>query len=392
MAYVPPYIDAFGLHLPTFQDRFDDLKTKVRSIFGSDLYLEPDSQDGQTLAIYALAASEYDALAAQTYNSFSPSTGRGVGLSRNVKINGLARKVATYSTVDLRLIGQAGAVIDGGMVEDANGNLWVLDDALVTIPLSGEITVTATCSVIGAITARINSVNKITTPTYGWQTATNPAAATPGSPVETDAELRIRQSLSTTLPSRTSVSGMVAGILALPGVTSVKSYENDTGTADVNNMPANSISMVVNGGDADQIAALIADTKTQGAHTNGTTVVEVPTGYGFTQPIRFYRPDERQITFVVKIRKQPGYTGDTDLAIKSALADWVNSLGIGAKVRHNRAIGVANLATSIIGDTFELVSLGIARDGRPAVEKDVLITYLEEPVSSPANVLVQKVP
>ena len=136
-------IDENGLHLPDYPTVLEDVKARFRGIYGDDLYLGPDSQDGQLCAVFALALHDAYTLAGSVYNAYSPATAQGTGLSRMVKINGLRRKPSGRSTVDLRLVGQAGTVIRGGMAGDAAGKRWLLPDE-VAILQSGEITVTAT--------------------------------------------------------------------------------------------------------------------------------------------------------------------------------------------------------------------------------------------------------
>ena len=145
-------IDETGLHLPDYPTVLEDVKARFRGIYGDDLYLEPDSQDGQLCAVFALALHDAYTLAGSVYNAYSPATAQGTGLSRMVKINGLRRKPSGRSTVDLRLVGQAGTVIRGGMAGDAAGKRWLLPDE-VAIPQSGEITVTATAEESGDIRA-----------------------------------------------------------------------------------------------------------------------------------------------------------------------------------------------------------------------------------------------
>ncbi|MFX7785079.1 phage baseplate protein, partial [Acinetobacter baumannii] len=69
------------------------------------------------------------------YRSFSPSTAQNEALASNVKINGIKKNSASYSTVDLLITGQA-VTINGGSVRDQNNNIWNLP-ASVTIPPSG---------------------------------------------------------------------------------------------------------------------------------------------------------------------------------------------------------------------------------------------------------------
>ena len=100
-----------------------------------------------------MAIHDANTAAVQVYNAFSPATASGAALSSNVKINGLARGVATRSSVDLRIVGQGGTTISGGVALDGDRVQWELP-ASVTIPPAGEITVTALCRKVGAVAAR----------------------------------------------------------------------------------------------------------------------------------------------------------------------------------------------------------------------------------------------
>ena len=85
----------------------------------------------------------------------------------------------------------------------------------MTVPVGGSIVVTATAAEIGSVTAAAGTINKIATPTLGWQTVNNVAAATIGDAIETDAELRRRQTQSTMIPSLSVMEGIVGAVASL---------------------------------------------------------------------------------------------------------------------------------------------------------------------------------
>ena len=93
MAIPVPIIDGNGITMPTYDVVHEYLRSVFREIHGQDIIITPDSQDGQLLAIWGLAIHDVYSIALAAYNSFSPSTAQGVGLSRVVKINGIARRV-----------------------------------------------------------------------------------------------------------------------------------------------------------------------------------------------------------------------------------------------------------------------------------------------------------
>lgn len=353
-----PTIDANGITAPTYADILDFLKTKYRAIYGEDTYLENDSKDGQLLGVFAAAINDANAVSIAIYRSFSPSSAQGEALASNVKINGIKKNSASYSTADILIVGQAGTQINGGSVRDDNNNIWALP-ASVSIPPGGSITVTATCTTIGAIAAPAGSITTINTPTRGWQTATNAADAVPGAEVEKDAALRARQKISTAIPSLTVFDGIVGAVAGVPGVTRYRGYENDTDSTDSNGIPEHSISLVVEGGDSVAIANAIAAKKTPGTPTYGTTAQVVTDIYGRPITIRFFRPTNAPITAVLTIKALTGYTSVTGTAAQQAIVDYINGTGIGggqaACVEWDSCIAAAKAVDG--SSTFKIVSL-----------------------------------
>lgn len=377
------YVDATGFHYPDYPTVLQYLTDEYKAIYGADTYLAPDSQDGQWLAIQALAIFDTMQVAAAVYSSFSPLTAQADALSRNVKINGIRRRAATYSTADLLIIGTAGTVIANGQAEDTLSQKWNLP-ASVTIPPGGSITVTATAVDIGAITAAANTINKIATPTLGWQSVDNVAAATVGDPVETDAELRRRQTFSTALPSLTVLDGTIGAVASVPGVTRFRGYENDSDVTDTNGIPAHSIAIVVEGGDQQAIGDAIAIKKTPGTGTYGTTTVTTYDQYGLPNLINFFRPTPATIGVEVTIQALAGYTtGFADL-IAAAVAASIQALEIGDDVLITKLYVPANLPGQAAGATFDITQLRIKKNAEAFGTSNLALAFNEVAECDPA--------
>ncbi|MGH8786839.1 MAG: baseplate J/gp47 family protein [Cupriavidus necator] len=381
-----PTINAAGITAPTYAEILEYLKAQYRSIYGPDVYLEADSQDGQLLAVFASSINDANAVAITIYNSFSPATAQGAALSSNVKINGINRHASSYSTVDLLLVGQAGTTITNGVAKDGNGVKWALPTS-VTIPPAGEITVTATCQTIGAMSAPAGSITQIGTPTLGWQTVTNPSDAAAGAPVEPDAALRQRQTVSTALPSLTVLDGIIGAVASLTGVTRWAAYENDTDATDANGIPEHSISLVVEGGDATAIAQAIANKKTPGSGTYGTTSVVVLDVYGRPITIRFYRPSNAAITATANIKALAGYSTQVGDGIKQAISDYVNGVAIGGGLSGSVEWADAITAANSVGGgvTFKLTGLTLSGPGGGGTP-DVALAFNQAASCTPADI------
>ena len=353
------YVDLTGIHSPVFTDVQAFLISQFQAIYGADIVVDPSSQDGQLIGVFALAIADTNAACIGVYNSFSPSTSQGIGLSSMVKINGMARHLPSASSAALVLIGQAGTVITNGIVQDTPGNNWALPPSVI-IPPSGTITVTATCQTLGAVSAAPNDISRIATVTLGWQTATNPAAAAPGAPVENDAQLRVRQSVSTALPALSVLSGIIGAIAGLPGVIETTGYENDTNATDANGLPPHSISMVVVGGDAIQICETLLLKKTPGCYTYGSTRESVQDVYGLPHDIGFFIPTTVPIGVHITLKAKAGYSTIIGAQICQSVSDYINALGSGDDVIYSKLWTPADLSDAGATNTYDITAMTIA--------------------------------
>ncbi len=380
-------VTASGINAPDYQTILSTITDYFQQIYGSDAYLDPDSKDGQMVALVALAVHDANNTAIQVYNSFSPSSGMTDALTRNVKINGIARKAATNSTVDVTLTGTAGTTITNGSVKDANGIIWNLP-ASVTIDVGGSVTVTATCATSGAVAAVAGSITKINTPTRGWTAVSNASAATVGSAAETDAQLRVRQAQSVAIPALTPFDAVDGAIANVTGVTRHKLYENDTGAVDSNGIPAHSIAAIVDGGDATAIAQIIRGKKGQGVGTYGSTTVTVPDKYDNPHAISFSRSTDVPIYVAITLKVFTGYTTQVGEQIKQAIADYINSLTIGDDVLLSRIYSPANLGVVSGGNAkyYDINALTIGKSADTVTAANVDIAFNESASCSTANI------
>lgn len=380
-------VDATGIHVPDFATILTYLQDQYRAIYGSDVYLGNDSQDGQFLGLLSAAINDCNAMAVQVYNSFAPSTAQGTGLSSVVKVNGIRRLIPSNSTSDVRLVGQNGALILSGIVQDDAGIDWNLPSAVV-IPASGEITVTAVCSLAGAVNAPPGTITTIKTPTAGWQSVTNAVAATPGLPLETDPVLRQRQALSTQMPSKTILEGIVGEVLAVPDVAALRAYENESDIADSNGIPSHTISLVINGGTDAAIAQAIFNRKTPGIGTYGTTSQSIVDQFGIPHTISFFRPTQAAIDLTINVKALRGFTTAIQTNLITNVVNWINSLGIGNSVYLARAYVPANLYGLPGSETFELLSVTMARHGGAQAAADVALAFNEVAVTDSTKIVV----
>jgi len=381
-------VTSTGITSPSYNDILQSRIAQMQSIFGSDISLNPGDQDFQMLAIWALAQFDTNQMAIATYNSFMPTFAQGISLSILVKINGLMRLNSSASTAVVTVIGTVGAQIINGVAQDVNGFLWNLP-VLVVIPLSGSISVTATCQTSGSIGASANTINQIFNPQLGWQSVNNVAGAIIGAPVETDAALRQRQTISVALPALTPLQSISAAIAQVSGVSESIVYENPTNITDSNGIPSHSISAVVAGGDAMAIATVIEKTKSLGTGTYGTTSIVVIDPVGLPITINYFVLVQVNIFVSLTIKALTGYVSSTGLAIQNAIVSFINSLSIGQAVRINWVNAAAQMISNpALGETFEVIALTQGFSASPVGTIDLAIPFNQQAVCLTVNVLL----
>lgn len=365
-----------GVTAPTYSEILEYFQDKARQIFGQDINIDPDTADGQLLAIVAVALHDVNSQAIATAAAFNPQTATGTALDSVVKVNGLTRREPTHSQVDLRIVGQAGTQITNGVAVDSFENRWLLPDSVV-IPISGEVTVRATAEELGAIEAEANSITQIGTPTRGWQTVSNPSAAIVGIAVETDTELQRRQSESTSREAVSLWEAIVASLYEVDDVVRVSGVHNDTNSTDADGIPAHSIAMVVDGGDVQEIAETIWKKKGEGVATYGDIRQDITDEFANDYPVYFSRPTIKQIAVTITISQDHGYTTQKLPIIKQRIADFINALPIGEDVNLVRVLTSAVTANGVIDTTFKVTAITIGEVGETQAQLPVVIAWDE---------------
>jgi uncharacterized phage protein gp47/JayE len=377
-------ITSAGISAPSYAFILSYLQAQYQAIYGSDVVLTSDTQDGQWLAILATAFNDVNAATIAAYNNQSPATAQGAGLSSVIKINGLTREVPTNSTMPVAIGGTFPTTITNGVVVDSNNYAWNLP-ATVDIPSGGTVTVTAICQTPGAIAAAPQTL-RIQNPQRGWQTAANATSATPGVAVELDGALRIRQAQSTQNASQTVLAAMEGQLAALNGVGRMNVIENTTGSTDANGVPAHNVAVVIEGGNSEDIGLIILQQKGPGGGTYGAIEVPFSDEYDNPQNIYYSAPTEVEITIQITLLASTipggGYTTVIGAQIQAAVASYISTLPIGKPIYLNRLMLPANLYGGAGSTTYDIVSIEMCRYGGTPGTSNITLAFNEAPTCS----------
>lgn len=298
-----------------------DIESYLRDSFGQNIDVSPQSVFGQIIGTLSERIAEEWESQENIYSSQYPSTAQGAQLSNVVLYNGIERQSATYSTAEVTLTGVNGTVIPAG----SQISVAVTDEIFETdssATISGTTaTVSVTAQSTGPIEAAAGTLTTISTPIFGWTSVTNALDATPGSDEETDAELRIRRSLSTQALGNNLIDSLFGQLSNLDGVVAVVVKDNKTAVP-ADGIPAYQFMASILGGDDAEIAATIWANTPQGIASYGTTTVVHTDAQGFPQDVKFTRPDDVEIYFKIDIETDSSFPGSGVADIKSAVVAY----------------------------------------------------------------------
>ncbi len=195
----------------------------------------------------------------------------------------------------------------------------------------------AQSAVPSTLGADVATLTTIETQVTGWDSVTNPAAASNGSPAESDSELRNRYGRGLYRMGGGTLPAIEARVRAdAAGVVNVIAYENTGDYTDMDGRPPHSVHVIVEGGLEPEIGQAIHDAKAAGIATHGAFAVPVLTESGLQAVIRFDRPVPVYIWIkaaITLLDPQEQSFPDAGLNdIQTALAAFGQELGIGDDV------------------------------------------------------------
>ena len=379
-------LDPTGFTPKRLDEILEEVNQGSKDIFGESLNVSPSSPDGQMNGLNASARADLWDLVNITYTSFDPAAAQGTALSRLVLLNGISRLPATKSTAVCTFTGLENTNIPIGfrVAVASLGDIFVTTQA-GTIPVSGTLDLTMEAEEFGPVQAEANTLTNIVNPLNGVISVTNALSADLGSNEESDQELRIRQILSTAIPSQNLIDSLYASLLQLDGVNkNAYVYENDTSATDARGLPPHSFNVVIKGGDDTEIAQTIFKSKTPGVLSFGTTTIQITDSQGFTRDIAFSRPILIPIYVTINTNQTAGFPANGVDLIKQAIIDYalINIL-IGQPVERTRLFTPIN---SVQGHSVQSLFIGLTPS--PTGTSDIAIPFNALAEFLTANIVV----
>lgn len=232
--------------------------------------------------------------------------------------------------------------------------------------------------VTGATTGEIGELTEIVTLVPGWNSVNNLQAAAAGRDAETDAELRARYTSGVYALGAATLPALQANLeVRVPGLRTVKVFENDGDVTDSDGRPPHSIHVVARGGLDQDIAQVIFDYKAAGIDTHGAVEIDVVDTEGVTHEIHFDRPTPFYIWVDVTITLLPEteevFPPDGLTRIANNILAAGTALGVGQDVIWQRLLAAVH-AVPGVAEAVLLLGSKPAPGGPPPVETEDNIT------------------
>lgn len=217
--------------------------------------------------------------------------------------------------------------------------------------------VNAASEIDGNLVFLADTLTNLSPVPVGTISVTNPQGFQVGRVEETDEELRLRIAERESTTGTATKPAIESSISSLNGISSVIVEENDTLVTDVNGVPPKAYETFVRGGDEDEIAQVIWETKPAGILTHGNVTKIIIDQNGDQQSVKFSRPTQLYATVNVtySLYSEEIFPNDGEQQIAEEVVSYGNSLDIGEDIipqRFNGKIfeavnGIASIVTEI---------------------------------------------
>ena len=216
----------------------------------------------------------------------------------------------------------------------------------------------------GAKSAGATTIDTIVTPVNGWQAVSNPAAATVGSELETDDELRTRRQNALAVSGSASLKAIRSNLLELSYLTAATVVENDTNVTTVvagKTLPPKSFAVVVwpntlTAAQEQEVAETIYNTGPAGIEIVGTDVTADVTGTdGYIKQVAYDYAAGLTVNVATTVVLDTGYVlANVSTSIQTLIEDYFNNLVVGQAVRTLDLAALVATVVGVIGASFTL--------------------------------------
>lgn len=363
-------LTAQGFKRKTYPDILESMQARARAFFGEDVNLSDRSPLGLFLQVIAWDQAQIWEEIEKVYHAQHVDSAEGAQLDGVAKRISLTRRPAEKATGTLTITGTADTAITAG-------TLRVGTKTGIEFDLAEDVTIQETGTVDAAIIAVLagksgnvqpGTITEIVTPLAGVESVTNADATAGGRDIETDYEFYNRYLLSLSSAGASTIDSIRAALLNVPGVRAANVVENMTNEVDDEGRPPKSIQCYVLGGEAQDVAKAIFDTKAGGIETVGDVSVTVKDASGQEHIVKFSYATVVPIYVKLTITRNLKYQSDGDARVRTEVIRYIGGEDADGTVHVGLGMRQAVVYTKIIEKAYRIegiddIDLELSTDG-----------------------------
>lgn len=339
----------------------DELKQLAKQYFGDDIDLSENSRLLRFLEIIAKREDELWQLLEDAYYAGYIDFATGQSLDNVAALVGYKRIPARRATGTV--VFSRSTPTPNDIIIPAGTRVATSDESVVFQTTEAVVLVAGSTSVEAPIEAvepgsagnvAANTITKIVDPISGIESVNNPNPTEGGRDAETDEEFRYR--IKTTIQSlgKATLDAIVARVKSVEGVKAVKIEENDTinDYTATGGLPPKSFRVTVWGGDDNEIAQAIFDSKPAGIQPYGSIAATAYDIDGNPHTIYFERPTVINIYVDVSIVSDG--TAIDPQTVKDAIKNYINNLEIGEDVIYAKVLAAVMNIPGVVDATVKI--------------------------------------
>lgn len=307
----------------------------------------------------------------------------------------IQRQKATPMIVTLNCKGSPNTTIPADFKAQTSDNKFIFKNisGAVTIPNTGEISISMQSEDLGDNQILENTLTKILTPIIGLEIINNPTISTKGNNQESDDNLYKRCIASFANRAVVVFESMLSAVKNVPGVLKCSGYDNDTENEVTFKgvvMPPHSVSLFVKGGDNQLIGEAMLKTKNPGCYTSGQIEVAFPIEQSQQEYVmRFSRPSEITINFNIKIKLNQFSNYNYDTIIKNSILSILDNQEIGSDLFPLMINNELEVPANV--QILEFTAYKASESPDTASTNKIVLNFNELAVTTMSNIIIEVV-
>lgn len=302
------------------------------------------------------------------------------------------RHKAQNSSAVITITGIPNTFIPAGFqVTDAENSLVYETKSDYIIGANGEVDATIYCVELTDKISPRNAINTMITIIAGVERVNNAEASTPALFAETDDALFNRCVYYGANAKNATFKSIMASVANCQGLEKLPiGYENFTDepvTFKEVEVSPHSIAIVVLGGDNNDIAQAIYQSRPTGCGMDGNTSIDINTDDGVKYTFSFYRPSEVALSVSVVVDDTTNIVPQNyEQIISDNIKDFIKSLDISAQITQP---ALAKYLYKNVKD-FEINDVKLAKTGEPLGYAPISLKLTEYATISDENITIQR--